>query len=119
MHHIIEKRAKGVTPTLDHASNDIKVRAAETQTPETQPKTWSKEPKAPLVASSTDQPPAEDLSWLPEAYKEFAPIFAKPVAGQLPPHRPWDLKVWLIPNAPLSLTCHPYPLSWPKQIFQS
>ena len=104
---VIEKRKKGTRPTCDHPSNNIKIRAAETQTPETP----SKEPEAPLVASSTDQPPAEDLSRLPEAYKEFAPIFAKSVARQLPPHQPWDLKVQLIPNVPLSLTCRPYPLS--------
>jgi len=101
MCRIMEKRANNVIPALDHPSNDIKVRAAETQNPETP----SKEPKAMPEASSTDQPPAEDLSQLPEAYKEFAPIFAKPVAGQLPPHQPWDLKVRLIPNVPLSL-CH-------------
>jgi hypothetical protein len=80
----MEKCAKGIIPTHDHPSNDTKIRAAETQNPETP----SKELEAPLEASSTDQPLAEDLSWLPEAYKEFAPIFTKPVAGQLPPHQP-------------------------------
>jgi len=104
----MEKRTNNVVPTRDHPSDDIKVRAAETQNPETP----SKEPETmPEASSSTYQPPAEDLSQLPEAYKEFAPIFAKPVAGQLPPHQPWNLKVQLIPNAPLSLTCCPYPLS--------
>jgi len=108
LRHIMEKRANNVIPTQDHPSDDIKVRAAETQNPETPPE----------ASSPTHQPPAEDLSRLPEPYKEFAPIFAKPVAGQLPPHRPWDLKVQLIPDAPLSLTCRPYPLSRPEQIFQ-
>jgi hypothetical protein len=103
----MEKCANNVTPTLDHPSDDIKIRVAETQNPET----LSKVLGAMLEASSTDQPPAEDLSQLPKVYKEFAPIFAKPVAGQLPPHRPWDLKVQLIPNVPLLLTCRPYPLS--------
>ena len=78
----MEKRTEKVIPTLDHPSNDIKIRAAETQNP----KTPSKAPETPPEASSTDQPPTKDLSQLPEAYKEFAPIFAKPVAGQLPPH---------------------------------
>jgi hypothetical protein len=71
-------------PTLDHPSDDIKIRATETPTPET----LSEKSEVPLEASSTDQPPNEDLSQLPEPYKEFTPIFAKPVAGQLPPHRP-------------------------------
>jgi hypothetical protein len=83
----MEKCAKSTIPTLDHPSDDIKIRTAETQTPRPH-ETLSKEPEAPLEASSTDQPPAEDLSQLPGAYKEFTPIFVKPVAGQLPPHRP-------------------------------
>jgi len=117
MCHIIEKHTKGTIPTLDHPSDDIKIRAAKTQTPEPPHETLSKDPEAPPEASSTDQPLAKDLSQLPKPYKEFAPIFAKPVAGQLPPYRPWDLKVQLISNAPLSLTCCPYPLSRPEQIF--
>ena len=83
MHRIMKKRANNVIPTLDHPSDDVKVRAAETQNPETSPK----EPETmPDASSSTYQAPAEDLSQLPEPYKEFAPIFAKPVAGQLPLH---------------------------------
>jgi hypothetical protein len=78
----MEKRTKGTIPTVDHPSDDTKIRAAKTQNLET----TSKELETPPEASSTDQPPVEDLSQLPEAYKEFAPIFAKPVAGQLPPH---------------------------------
>jgi hypothetical protein len=49
---------KSAIPTLDHPSDDIKVRTTETQKPETLPK----EPKALAEASSTDQPLAEDLS---------------------------------------------------------
>jgi hypothetical protein len=30
---------------------------------------------------------------VPERYHDFLDIFAKPVAGQLPPHHEWDLKV--------------------------
>jgi hypothetical protein len=115
LHRIMEKCTGKVIPTLDHPTDDTKIRAVETQNPETP----SKEPETMLEASSsTYQPPAEDLSQLSELYKEFAPIFVKPVAGQLPPHRPWDLKVQLIPNAPLSFTCRPYPLSRPEQTFQ-
>jgi hypothetical protein len=78
----MKKYKNGIIPTLDHPSDDIKVRAIETSTTETP----SKGTKALLEASSTDQPPAEDITHLPKEYTDFAPIFAKPVAGQLPPH---------------------------------
>jgi hypothetical protein len=59
MRRIMEKREKHVTPALDHPSDDIKVRAAETQNPEAP----SKEPETtPDASSSTHQVPAEDLS---------------------------------------------------------
>jgi hypothetical protein len=98
---IIAQRQNKVIPTLDHPSNDIKVRAAT------------------VAAPLNDTPVPEDMSQLPKEYIAFCPIFTKPVAGQLPPHCPWDLKVRLIPNAPLSLSCCPYQLSQPEQIFQS
>ena len=98
---IIAQRQSKVIPTLDHPSNDIKVRAAT------------------VAAPLNDTPIPEDMSQLPKEYIAFRPIFTKPVAGQLPPHHPWDLKVRLIPNAPLSLSCCPYQLSQPEQIFQS
>jgi hypothetical protein len=55
---------------------------------------------------------------VPERYHNFLDIFAKPVAGQLPPHHKWDLKVRLIPNAPSSISCTPYPLFRAEQVFQ-
>jgi hypothetical protein len=48
-------------------------------------------------APTENQPPAERPTeqtveeQVPERYHEFLDIFAKPVAGQLPPHREWDL----------------------------
>ena len=98
---IMAQRQNKVIPTRDHPSDDIKVKAAT------------------IKAPPNDTPVPEDMSQLPKEYMAFSPIFAKPVAGQLPPHRPWDLKVWLIPDAPLSLSCHPYQLSRPEQVFQS
>jgi hypothetical protein len=56
---------------------------------------------------------------VPERYHEYLDIFAKPVAGQLPLHREWDLKVRLLPNAPASISCVPYQLSQAEQEFQS
>ena len=86
IHHIMEKHGKGIIPTHNHPSDDIKIRATETQTPRPSPEIPTKELEATPEASSTDQPPAEDLSQLPETYKEFTSIFAKPVARQLHPH---------------------------------
>ena len=97
---IMAQRQNKTIPTLDHPSDDMKARAAAIET------------------MTKDTPTPEDMSRLPKEYIAFSPIFAKPVAGQLPPHRPWDLKVRLIPNAPLSLSCQPYQLSRPEQIFQ-
>jgi hypothetical protein len=48
---------------------------------------------------------------VPECYHKYLDIFAKPVKGQLPPHREWDLKVHLLPNAPTLISCIPYQLS--------
>ncbi len=42
----------------------------------------------------------------------------KLVAGQLPLHCEWDLKVWLVPNAPKTISCTPYPLLYAEQEFQ-
>jgi hypothetical protein len=78
----MERCKKSVIPTLNHPSDNIKIRVTETQNTET----LSKGIEAPLEASSTDQPPAEDMTHLPKEYANFTLIFAKPVAGQLPPH---------------------------------
>jgi hypothetical protein len=84
----------------------------------------------PSPSTPIEQKQVEDLSTtttpeektteeqVPGRYHNFLDIFEKPVAGQLPPHREWDLKVRLIPNAPSSISCTPYPLSCAEQAFQ-
>jgi hypothetical protein len=59
----------------------------------------------PSPSTPTEQKQVEDLSTtttpeektteeqVPGRYHNFLDIFEKPVAGQLPPHREWDLKV--------------------------
>jgi hypothetical protein len=64
-------------------------------------------------------PKDETKRQVPEQYYEYLDIFTKLVAGQLPPHREWDLKVRLVPNAPTSISCTPYKLSKPEQEFQT
>jgi Reverse transcriptase (RNA-dependent DNA polymerase) len=87
----------------------------------------------PPPSTPQEQEPVEDLSTtgapeipkkktteeqIPERYHNFLDIFEKPIAGQLPPHHEWDLKVRLVPNAPSSISCTPYPLSHVEQVFQ-
>jgi len=62
----------------------------------------------PPLEQPKDQTAEEQV---PERYHEYLDIFAKPIAGQLPPHREWDLKVRLLLNAPASISCIPYQLS--------
>ncbi|KAL7281329.1 hypothetical protein ACG7TL_004638 [Trametes sanguinea] len=54
-------------------------------------------------SSLSDSPP--DLSGIPEEYHEFADVFSKSKADELPEHRPYDLKIELEPGAtpPLGL----------------
>jgi hypothetical protein len=69
----------------------------------------------PLLEQPKERTAEEQV---PRHYHEYLDIFAKPVAGQLPPHRKWDLKVCLLPNAPASISCIPYQLSQVEQEFQ-
>jgi len=66
--HIMEKCRKDIIPTRNHLSDDIKVRATKTQTPET-----LNDPEPPETLPKETLSP-EDMSRLPEEYKEFTPI---------------------------------------------
>ncbi|KAL7280476.1 hypothetical protein ACG7TL_005408 [Trametes sanguinea] len=48
-------------------------------------------------SSISNSPP--DLSGIPEEYHEFADVFSKSKADELPEHRPYDLKIELEPGA--------------------
>ena len=54
--------------------------------------------KRPLV---TPTPP--DLSSVPPDYHDLAPVFSKELALSLPPHRPYDCAIDLLPGAPILL----------------
>jgi len=72
------------------------------------------------IAENPELDPKEETKHqIPKQYHEYLDIFMKPVAGQLPPHREWDLKVRLVPGAPTSISCTPYKLSRPEQEFQT
>jgi len=91
-----------------HTSNEV---AQETKE--------SVEKPAGTARNPEPDPKDETKRQIPERYHEYLDIFTKPVAGQLPPHREWDLKVRLVPGAPTSISCTPYKLSRPEQEFQT
>lgn len=62
------------------------------------------------IADSLDQEDEatreEILAKLPPQYAEFAQVFSKRESDELPPHRPIDMKIELLPDAP-PLKTHP------------
>jgi hypothetical protein len=64
------------------------------------------------IAENPELDPKEEAKCqVPEQYHKYLDIFTKLVVGQLPPHWEWDLKVWLVPGAPVSISYTPYQLS--------
>lgn len=68
---------------------------------------------APSEQVSED--PAQDnkVIELPSVYKEFADVCDKQNADKLPPHRPYDCPIELLPGAPIPFG-HIYPLAGPE-----
>ena len=56
-------------------------------------------PSPPSAARPS--PPAPNLSGVPSAYHDLARVFSKDQALSLPPHRPYDCAIDLLPGAPL------------------
>ncbi|KAL0187607.1 hypothetical protein M9458_014706, partial [Cirrhinus mrigala] len=59
-------------------------------------------------------PEPKDHFQFPQEYRAFQDIFSKVAATHLPPHRPWDCAIDLLPGAKLPKV-HVYPPSIPKQ----
>ncbi|KAM6965396.1 uncharacterized protein FYW47_007740 [Aplochiton taeniatus] len=51
-----------------------------------------------LLPGSLPTDPAIDLSLVPSAYADIAPVFSKDLARILPPHRPYDCAIDLLPG---------------------
>ncbi|MEE6523110.1 hypothetical protein FKM82_021845 [Ascaphus truei] len=64
------------------------------------------------VLAGVETPPA-NVSALPEAYADFIDVFSKTQSEVLPPHRPYDCPINLVPGAVLP-KCKSYPLSLPE-----
>uniref|UniRef100_A0A1A8Q7Q3 Reverse transcriptase domain-containing protein n=1 Tax=Nothobranchius rachovii TaxID=451742 RepID=A0A1A8Q7Q3_9TELE len=71
---------------------------------------------APPNISASRSPSAEkiDLSNVPQEYHDLAQVFSKDRATSLPPHRPFDCSIKLLPGAPLP-SSRLYHLSRPEQ----
>jgi hypothetical protein len=67
-----------------------------------------------------DEPEPEKLlkNYVPEHYHGYLDMFTEKEAILLPPHRPWDHVVTLVPDAPPSISCKVYPLSHREEEFQ-
>ncbi|KAL0197572.1 hypothetical protein M9458_006112, partial [Cirrhinus mrigala] len=69
----------------------------------------------PLILSSTriESPDQTSVPEVPAEYMAFQDVFSKQAATQLPPHRPWDCAIDLLPGAQLPKGWV-YPLSIPE-----
>lgn len=80
------------------------------------PSSDSKSPhrSLPVHATSIESPATHTSVTIPAIYHPFSDVFSKERATQLPPHRPWDCSIDLLPGAKLP---HGkiYPLSRPEQ----
>ncbi|KAI2655942.1 Transposon Tf2-8 polyprotein [Labeo rohita] len=70
----------------------------------------------PVTLSSTlvESPEIEDPPEIPAEYVAFQDVFSKQAATHLPPHRPWDCAIDLLPDAKLPKG-KVYPLSIPER----
>ena len=65
-------------------------------------------------ASALPPPETVELSKVPAIYHDLAPVFSKESAMSLPPHRPYDCAIDLLPGAPLP-SSRLYNLSLPER----
>ncbi len=68
----------------------------------------------PVHSTSIESPVEKQSINIPSSYSHFSDVFCPKRAAQLPPHRPWDCAIDLIPGEPVP---HGkiYPLSLPEQ----
>ncbi|KAL0150076.1 hypothetical protein M9458_054735, partial [Cirrhinus mrigala] len=67
----------------------------------------------PVCVTSVESPVANQSVKIPSIHSEFSDVFCPKRASQLPPHRPWDCAIDLVPDAPLPKG-KIYPLSLPE-----
>ncbi len=64
----------------------------------------------PCLAKSAENPASASSFKIPAYYQDFSDVFSKSKASQLPPHRPWDCTIDLLPNV-MPPKSKVYPLS--------
>lgn len=66
----------------------------------------------PCLTTSIESPECKPVT-IPSHYQDLQEVFSKTKATQLPPHRPWDCAIDLLPNA-MPPKSKVYPLSRPE-----
>ncbi len=64
----------------------------------------------PCLTTSIESPETHKTVDIPSCYNDLSEVFSKSRATQLPPHRPWDCAIDLLPNA-MPPKSKVYPLS--------
>ncbi|KAL0173222.1 hypothetical protein M9458_033533, partial [Cirrhinus mrigala] len=64
----------------------------------------------PCLTTSIESPDTKVKITIPSHYQDLSEVFSKTKATQLPPHRPWDCAIELLPNA-MPPKSKVYPLS--------
>ncbi|XDV17823.1 hypothetical protein PO909_023632 [Leuciscus waleckii] len=72
------------------------------------------ESRVPVCSTSVESPEVQVQVEIPVEYRAFQDVFSKVLATKLPPHRPWDCAIDLLPIATLPKG-RIYPLSIPEQ----
>lgn len=78
------------------------------------PQPVSLTPVLPLNSTSIESPVKKQSVDIPSCYAHFSDVFCPERASQLPPHRPWDCAIDILPGEPVPRG-KMYPLSIPKQ----
>jgi hypothetical protein len=73
---------------------------------------------SPVLRLDEPEPKKSLKNYVPECYHGYLDVFTEKEAIPLPPHRPWDHIVTLVPDAPPSISCKVYPLSHREEEFQ-
>jgi hypothetical protein len=73
---------------------------------------------SPVLRLDEPEPEKSLENYVPERYHGYLDVFTEKEAIPLPPHRPWDHVVTLIPDTPPSISCKVYPLSCGEEEFQ-
>ncbi|KAL0195066.1 hypothetical protein M9458_008638, partial [Cirrhinus mrigala] len=75
---------------------------------------WGKGCKPlPVFTTSVESPIEKRSVQIPKIYSSYKDVFCPKRASQLPPHRPWDCAIDLVPDAPMPRG-KIYPLSLPE-----